>query len=165
MRDHDILTTFNQRLQTYIADHPDCQEAELMAYLEMLLAATPGLRDAFTRRAALDEITAALTADRGDGLPTSGPSAEDDAEGEIVWKLLKLWTLADFRLNLAWWHRRPAAPAARLAALIAYGEQRWPGEDLSRPPWPETDHLPTWGPILAAERRMDEEDDEADDES
>jgi hypothetical protein len=74
--------------------------------------------------------------------------------------LLKLWTLADFRLNLAWWHRRPGEKAARLAALIAHGEQRWPGEDLSRQPWPETHDLPAWGPIIAAEARMDEEADD-----
>ena len=104
----------------------------------------------------------AEAADRGDGLPFAGPTEQEDVDGHLVWKQLDQWTLADFRLNLAWWHRRPGAKAARLAALIAHGEQRWPGEDLSRQPWPETHHLPAWGPIIVAETRMD---DEADDES
>jgi hypothetical protein len=160
MTDHDLRETFNRRLQTYVADHPDCQEAELMAYAALLQAATPGLNDALGRHAFLDEITAAFTADRGDGLPLAGPTEAYDADGEPLWKTLDQWTLADFRLNLAWWHRRPGATAARLAALIAYGEHRWPGEDLSRQPWPETHHLPAWGPIIVAETRMD---DEADD--
>jgi len=166
MTDHDVLETFNQRLQAYVADHPDRQEAELMAYAAMLQAATPGLKDALGWRAMQDDVLAALTSDRGDGLPTSGPTEADDEDGRNLWKTLDKWTLADFRLNLAWWHRRPGTKATRLAALIAYGEQRWPGEDLSRQPWPETHHLPAWGPIIVAETRMDDEaEDEADDES
>lgn len=157
MTDHDVLETFDQRLQTYVAEHRDCQEGELLAYLEVLLAATPGLRDAFGRRAALTEVTVALIADRGDGLPFSGPTEEDNEDGEPFWTKPERWTLADFRLNLAWWHRRPAVPAARLAALIAYGELRWPGKDLSPVHGPETHHLPAWGPILAAEAGMDDE--------
>jgi hypothetical protein len=158
--DHDLLETFTQRLHDYVAAHPDCSEAELMAYGAMLQAATPGLRDALGRRAFLDEVTAAFTADRGDGLPAAGPTEAYDEDGEILWKTLDKWTLADFRLNLAWWRRRPGVTATRLAALIAHGEQRWPGEDLSRPPWPETHHLPAWGPIIAAEARMDAEADD-----
>jgi hypothetical protein len=164
MTDHELLETFDQRLHAYVAEHPDGTEGPLMAYGALLQAATPGLTEALGRRAILDAITAALTADRGDGLPVSGPTATDDEDGDIQWTSIDQWTLADFRLNLAWWHRRPGAPAARLAALIAYGEQRWPGEALSRPPWPATDHLPPWGPILVAEARMadEEEADEAD---
>jgi hypothetical protein len=156
MTDHDVRETFNQRLRTYVAEHPDCQEAELMAYGAMLQAATPGLHDALSRRAFLDEVTAAFTADRGDGLPCAGPTEAHHADGDLLWKTPEQWTLADFRLNLAWWHRRPGEKAARLAALIAHGEQRWPGEDLSRQPWPETHALPAWGPVIAAEARMDD---------
>jgi hypothetical protein len=156
MDDHEILDTFDQRLHAYVAEHPGCQEAEVRAYADLLQSATSGLKDALGQRGAQAEVTAALTMDRGDGLPAAGPTEAFDEDGEVFWKAIDRWTLADFRLNLAWWHRRPGAPAARVAALIAYGEQRWPDEDLSRPPWPATDHLPAWGPILAAETQMDD---------
>ena len=159
MTDQEILDTFSQRLNTYVRDHPKCTKAELLAYGAMLQAATPGLNDALAWRSALDQVTAAMTADRGDGLPAYGPMAAVDEDGEVLWMSIEQWTLADFRLNLAWWHRRPGVPAARLAALIAYGEARWPGEDLSRQPWPATDHLPPWGPIIEAEQREDEAED------
>ena len=152
--DHEILETFDQRLRAYIADHPDCEVAEVIAYADLLQVATPGLADAIRRAVLEDAVTVALIADRSDGLPASGPTGAVDEDGEVFWKPVDQWTLAEFRLNLAWWHRRPGVPAARLAALIAYGERRWPGEDLSRQPWPETHHLPAWGPILAAEARQ-----------
>src|SRR4051794_34138149 len=104
MTDHDVLETFDQRLRAYVADHPDCPEAELRAYAAMLQAATLGLKDALGRRAFLDEVIAACTADRGDGLPFAGPTEADDEDGGPRWKTLDQWTLADFRLNLAWWH-------------------------------------------------------------
>jgi len=163
MTDHELLETLQQRLHTYVAEHPGCQEAELKAYLKVLEAATPGLRDAIGCQAMRTDVLAALISDRGDGLPSAGPTEAYDVDGELLWKMLDQWTLADFRLNLAWWHRRPGCPAPRLAALIAYGEQRWPGEDLSRQPWPETHHLPAWGPILAAEVWVTEEEPEAPD--
>jgi sarcosine oxidase gamma subunit len=109
MTDHDVLETFNQRLQTYVDDHPGCQEAELKAYAAMLEVATPGLKDAIRRAALEDRITVAFTADRGDGLPAAGPTEAHDEDGEVFWKAIDQWTLADFRLNLAWWHRRPGA--------------------------------------------------------
>jgi len=142
-RHEEMLDRFGQHLAAYCHEHPDASEVEVRAHAELLEAAMPGLTEAI-RYGGLDhKITAALIHDRGDGLPGSGPSAERDDDGERFWKLPELWTVDDYRLTLAW-YREPGAPAVQLAALIAYGEARWPGEDFSRGPWPDTSDLPAW---------------------
>ena len=65
------------------------------------------------------------------------------ADGERLWRVPERWSVDDYRVTLAW-YREPGAPAAQLAALIAYGETRWPGEGLTRLPWPDTSDLPSW---------------------
>jgi hypothetical protein len=160
-RDHQeqLVERFDRQLKAYVREHPDADEAEVMAYAELLAAAIPGVNEALGMREAVGVTIAALTADRGDGLPFAGPGTDQDA-GSQLWKELGQWTLDDYRLNLAW-YREPGAPAAQLAALIAYGETRWPGEDLARQPWPDTSDLPSWRE-LAPHLAEEEDDDELD---
>jgi hypothetical protein len=136
-----LVARFDRQLEAYRRAHPRAGEAELMAHAESLLAAMPGLQEAFAYRGLRGAVTAVLIADCGDGLPLSGPSAAWDADGERPWTQVDQWTLDDYRLNLAW-YREPGAPPTPLAALIAHGETRWPGVDLSRGPWPDTSDLP-----------------------
>jgi hypothetical protein len=158
-RHEQVLDRFDQQLTAYCREHPDADVPEVRAYAELLEAAIPGVKEAIRASCLEAEIAAALVADRGDGLPVSGPSAERDDDGERVWKLPELWTVDDYCLTLAW-YREPDAPAAQLAALIAYGESRWPGEDFSRGPWPDTSDLPAWEEL--ARSLTDDEDDEED---
>jgi hypothetical protein len=156
-RYEQLLDRFDQQLAAYCREHPDASEAEVRAYAEFLEAAMPGLTEAIRHAGLHHRLTTALIHDRGDGLPVSGPSAErNDDDGERFWKLPELWSVDDYRLTLAW-YREPGAPAAQLAALIAYGESRWPGEDFSRGPWPDTSDLPAWEEL--APSLTDDEDD------
>jgi hypothetical protein len=157
-RHKEVLDRFDQHLAAYCREHPDASEAEVWAHAELLFVATPDLKEALGVSALEREIAIALVADRGDGLPVSGPSAEHDDDGERVWKRPEQWTVDDYRLTLAW-YREPGAPAVQLAALIAYGENRWPGEDFSRGPWPDTSDLRAWEE-LSRYLPDDEEDDE-----
>ena len=36
LTDQELLDTFDERLSTYVAEHPDCQEAELLTYAALL---------------------------------------------------------------------------------------------------------------------------------
>jgi len=124
MRRHEqVLDRFDQQLTAYCREHPDASEAEVRTHAELLFVAMPGLKEAVGVSQLEREIDLALVSDRGDGLPVSGPSAARDDDGERFWKLPELWTVDDYRLTLAW-YREPGAPAAQLAALIAYGESR-----------------------------------------
>jgi hypothetical protein len=143
-----LMERFRRGLRAYAREHRDADEAELRAYGELLETAIPGLREALRARCEEMAVIAALVSDRGDGLPAGGPSTGRGASGERSWKILDLWTLKDYRLNLAW-YREPGGPATQLAALIAYGETRWPGEDFSRGPWPDTSDLPDWQDLAA----------------
>jgi hypothetical protein len=158
----ELLDRFDRQLEAYLREHPDADDHEAMAHAELLMAAMPGMEGAICASYLEGEVTAALIADRGDGLPVSGPSAERDDDGERFWKLPELWTVDDYRLTLAW-YREPGAPVVQLATLIAYGESRWPGEDFSQGPWPDTSDLPAWEDLTPP--LTDDEDDGEEDVS
>jgi hypothetical protein len=157
-RDAEVIDRFERHLDAYCREHPDADEAAVRAHAELLAAAIPGLWEALGMEALEHRINVALVADRGDGLPGGGPCARWD-DGERLWTSPEQWTLEDFRVTLAW-YREPGAPAPQRAALLAYGERRWPGEDFSRGPWPDTSDLPAWEE-LARDLIDDEDDDEA----
>jgi hypothetical protein len=142
-RHEQLLDRFDQRLAAYCREHPDASKTEVRAHAELLEAAMPGLTEAICYDGLYHRVRAALIHDRGDGLPFSGPSVERGDEGDRLWKHPEQWTVDDYRLTLAW-YREPGAPAEQLAALIAYGETRWPGEDFSRGAWPDTSDLDAW---------------------
>jgi hypothetical protein len=155
--DHERLETFDQRIQTYLAEHPDCQEAELLAYGALLQAATPGLREAIRAEAIEARMLACMIHDDGHGWPFAGLSTRRGADGDRVILPIEEWSLDDWRLNWAWWQGRPGPRDPRLAGLIAYAEGRWAGVALLDGPWPDGIDLPPWGPILAAEARLEDE--------
>lgn len=157
-RDAELIDRFERHLDAYCRAHPDAGEAAVRAHAELFMAAIPGLPEAIGREALGRRIEAASAHDRGDGLPVGGPCARWD-DGERCWTTPEQWTQEDFRVTLAW-YREPGAPAAQLAALLAYGERRWPGEDFSRGPWPDTSDLRAWED-LAPYLSDDEDDDEA----
>jgi hypothetical protein len=95
------VALFDRQLEAYRRAHPRAGEAELTAHAESLLAAMPGLQEAFACRSLRGAVTVVLIADCGDGLPLSGPSAAWDADGERPWTQVDQWTLDDYRLNLA----------------------------------------------------------------
>jgi hypothetical protein len=145
---HELLETFSARFRAYAQDSPGATGADLSRFADVLIAATPGLSEAPIFEEKLHEIVRAFISDRGQGLPAGGPSAEF-AEGDRVWKIPEQWTAEDFRVTLAWWQSYPGPDrATRLAALIAYGESRWPWLNLARQPWPDITDLPAWSRLL-----------------
>jgi hypothetical protein len=152
-----ILERFNRRMEDYVREHPEAGQAEVVEQIKWLEVAMPGLTEAFSYQTAWWLLMALDVRSRGDGLPRRGPSTERDADGQRLWKPPDEWTLDDYHVTLAWF-REPMAPAMQLTALIAYGERRWPGEDMARQPWPDTSDLPSWedlAPYLIEEADID----------
>ena len=162
-RHEQTLDRFYQRMEAWLREHPEAGRAEVIAQIRWLEVVTPGLTDAIRYESAEMAVTLALIRDRGDGLPCSGPSAEWHTDGDRFWRPPEEWTLDDYRLNLAW-YREPGAPAAQLAALLAYGQARWPGEDFGGGPWPDTSDLPDWADLaLSLNQEIGPEDEDKDD--
>jgi hypothetical protein len=147
MDDHTVLDTFDQRLDTYLAAHPEADDDAVLAYAELLQTATPGLRDALDRQRTRAIAEALLVCPDAHGYPRLGPRAQPLPSGERTNIPYADWGLADYRLNIAWWWRYPD-PAHRVARqLLAEAQRRWPDADLTPRTWPDIADLPAWEAI------------------
>jgi hypothetical protein len=82
MTDQEILETFDQRLQAYIAEHPDADDDAVMAYGELLQVATPGLRAAIDRQLKQAIAEAMMVCPDAHGCPRYGLRAQPLPSGE-----------------------------------------------------------------------------------